>query len=40
MKPMQISNARIELLDRQRVLLELLLEKIPGKSMGTVRNGK
>ncbi len=40
MKTMKISNARIELLDRQRVLLELLLEKITGIDMGTVRNGK
>lgn len=40
MKTTKISNARIDLLDRLIVLLELLLEKITVKDMGTVRNGK
>ncbi len=40
MKTTKISNARIELLDLLRVLLELLLEKLTVRYMGTVRNGK
>lgn len=40
MKTTKISNARIDLLDLLIVLLELLLEKITVKDMGTVRNGK